>query len=197
MIYSKIKGCGSYLPEKVLTNADLESRLDTTDEWITTRTGIKKRHIVNEDQFTSDLAYEASKIAISDANLLSSDIDLIIVATTTPDKVFPSTACILQKKLGIDECAAFDIQAVCSGFIYALSVADKFIKTKSSKNVLVVGADAMSRITDYSDRSNAILWGDGSMKKEFFLHIFMPKENMKSFFMSQENYRRGKKILLI
>ena len=162
MIYSKIKGCGSYLPEKVLTNADLESRLDTTDEWITTRTGIKKRHIVNEDQFTSDLAYEASKIAISDANLLSSDIDLIIVATTTPDKVFPSTACILQKKLGIDECAAFDIQAVCSGFIYALSVADKFIKTKSSKNVLVVGADAMSRITDYSDRSNAILWGDGS-----------------------------------
>ncbi|MDC0541878.1 ketoacyl-ACP synthase III [Methylophilaceae bacterium] len=161
-MYSKIKGCGSYLPEKVLTNADLESRLDTTDEWITTRTGIKKRHIVNEDQFTSDLAYEASKIAISDANLLSSDIDLIIVATTTPDKVFPSTACILQKKLGIDECAAFDIQAVCSGFIYALSVADKFIKTKSSKNVLVVGADAMSRITDYSDRSNAILWGDGS-----------------------------------
>ena len=162
MIYSKIKGCGSYLPEKVLTNADLESTLDTTDEWITTRTGIKKRHIVREDQFTSDLAYEASKIAISDANLQSSDIDLIIVATTTPDKIFPSTACILQKKLGIDECAAFDIQAVCSGFIYALSVADKFIKSKSAKNILVVGADAMSRITDYSDRSNAILWGDGS-----------------------------------
>jgi len=162
MIYSKIKGCGSYLPEKVLTNADLESRLDTTDEWITTRTGIKKRHIVNEDQFTSDLAYEASKIAISDANLLSSDIDLIIVATTTPDKVFPSTACILQKKLGIDECAAFDIQAVCSGFIYALSIADNFIKTNSAKNILVIGADSMSKITDYSDRSNAILWGDGS-----------------------------------
>jgi len=162
MIYSKIKGCGSYLPKKVLTNADLESTLDTTDEWITTRTGIKKRHIVGEDEFTSDLAYEAAKIAIIDANLQLSEIDLIVVATTTPDKVFPSTACILQKKLGIDECAAFDIQAVCSGFIYALSVADKFIKTKSSKNVLVVGADAMSRITDYSDRSNAILWGDGS-----------------------------------
>lgn len=162
MIYSKIKGCGSYLPEKVLTNADLETTLDTTDEWITTRTGIKKRHIVGEDQFTSDLAYEASKIALTDANLQPSDIDLIIVATTTPDKVFPSTACILQKKLGIVECAAFDIQAVCSGFIYALSVADKFIKTRSAKNVLVVGADAMSRITDYSDRSNAILWGDGS-----------------------------------
>ncbi len=162
MIYSKIKGCGSYLPKKVLTNADLESTLDTTDEWITTRTGIKKRHIVGEDEFTSDLAYEAAKIAISDANLQSSEIDLIVLATTTPDKVFPSTACILQKKLGIDECAAFDIQAVCSGFIYALSVADKYIKTGSAKNVLVVGADAMSTITDYSDRSNAILWGDGS-----------------------------------
>ena len=162
MIYSKIKGCGSYLPKKVLTNADLESTLDTTDEWITTRTGIKKRHIVAEDEFTSDLAYEAAKIAISDANIQSSEIDLILVATTTPDKIFPSTACILQKKLGIDECAAFDIQAVCSGFIYALSVADKFIKTGSAKNVLVVGADAMSTITDYSDRSNAILWGDGS-----------------------------------
>ena len=162
MIYSKIKGCGSYLPEKVLTNADLESTLDITDEWITTRTGIKKRHIVGEDQFTSDLAYEASKIALTDANLQPSDIDLIIVATTTPDKVFPSTACILQKKLGVVECAAFDIQAVCSGFIYALSVADKFIKTRSAKNILVVGADTMSRITDYSDRSNAILWGDGS-----------------------------------
>ena len=162
MIYSKIKGCGSYLPKKVLTNADLESTLDTTDEWITTRTGIKKRHIVAEDEFTSDLAYEAAKIAISDANIQLSEIDLILVATTTPDKIFPSTACILQKKLGIDECAAFDIQAVCSGFIYALSVADKFIKTGSAKNVLVVGADAMSKITDYSDRSNAILWGDGS-----------------------------------
>ena len=162
MIYSKIKGCGSYLPKKVLTNAELESKLDTTDEWITTRTGIKKRHIVAEDEFTSDLAYEAAKIAISDANIQSSEIDLILVATTTPDKIFPSTACILQKKLGIDECAAFDIQAVCSGFIYALSVADKFIKTGSAKNVLVVGADTMSTITDYSDRSNAILWGDGS-----------------------------------
>ena len=162
MIYSKIKGCGSYLPKKVLTNADLETTLDTTDEWITTRTGIKKRHIVDENEFTSDLAYEAAKIAISDANIQSSEIDLIVVATTTPDKIFPSTACILQKKLGIDECAAFDIQAVCSGFIYALSVADKFIKTGSAKNVLVVGADAMSTITDYSDRSNAILWGDGS-----------------------------------
>ena len=198
MIYSKIKGCGSYLPKKVLTNADLESTLDTTDEWITTRTGIKKRHIVAEDEFTSDLAYEAAKIAISDANIQLSEIDLILVATTTPDKIFPSTACILQKKLGIDECAAFDIQAVCSGFIYALSVADKFIKTGSAKNVLVVGADAMSTITDYSDRSNAIFWvtaqvrlsSQAQMKKEFFLLIFMPKENMKSFFMFQEKGNR-------
>ena len=162
MIFSKIKGCGSYLPEKILTNSDLESTLDTTDEWITSRTGIKKRHIIAENQYTSDLALEASKIAIKDANLNPNDIDLIIVATTTPDKIFPSTACILQKKLNIKECPAFDIQAVCSGYIYALSVADNFIKTGSAKNVLVVGADAMSRITDYSDRSNAILWGDGS-----------------------------------
>jgi len=162
MIFSKIKGCGSYLPENILTNSDLESTLETTDEWITSRTGIKKRHIIAENQHTSDLALEASKIAIKDANLNPNDIDLIIVATTTPDKIFPSTACILQKKLNIKECPAFDIQAVCSGFIYALSVADNFIKTGSAKNVLVVGADAMSRITDYSDRSNAILWGDGS-----------------------------------
>ena len=162
MIFSKIKGCGSYLPENVLTNSDLESILDTTDEWITSRTGIKKRHIIAENQYTSDLALEASKIAITDANLNPNDIDLIIVATTTPDKIFPSTACILQKKLDIKECPAFDIQAVCSGYIYALSVADNFIKTGSAKNVLVVGADAMSTITDYSDRSNAILWGDGS-----------------------------------
>ena len=162
MIFSKIKGCGSYLPENILTNSDLESTLETTDEWITSRTGIKKRHIIAENQYTSDLALEASKIAIKDANLNPNDIDLIIVATTTPDKIFPSTACILQKKLNIKECPAFDIQAVCSGYIYALSVADNFIKTGSAKNVLVVGADAMSRITDYSDRSNAILWGDGS-----------------------------------
>lgn len=162
MIFSKIKGCGSYLPENILTNSDLESTLDTTDEWITSRTGIKKRHIIAENQYTSDLALEASKIAIKDANLNPNDIDLIIVATTTPDKIFPSTACILQKKLNIKECPAFDVQAVCSGYIYALSVADNFIKTGSAKNVLVVGADAMSRITDYSDRSNAILWGDGS-----------------------------------
>ena len=162
MTFSKIIGSGSYLPDRVLTNQDLEKMLETTDEWITTRTGIKQRHIIAEDQVTSDMAYEASKKALQDANLDAQDIDLIILATTTPDKIFPSTACTLQAKLDIPECPAFDVQAVCSGFIYALSIAEKFIKTGTSTTALVVGADAMSRITDYKDRSNAILWGDGA-----------------------------------
>ena len=162
MTFSKIIGSGSYLPDRVLTNQDLEKMLDTTDEWITTRTGIKQRHIIADNQVTSDMAYEASKMALQDANLDTQDIDLIILATTTPDKIFPSTACTLQAKLGISECPAFDVQAVCSGFIYALSIAEKFIKTGTSTTALIVGADAMSRITDYKDRSNAILWGDGA-----------------------------------
>ena len=162
MIFSKIIGVGSYLPKGVLTNKDLEKSLDTTDEWITSRTGIKERRIVSADEHTSDLAFMAAKDAINNANINSMEIDLIIVATTTPDKIFPSTACIVQTKLGIKECPSFDIQAVCSGFIYALSVADKFIKTNSAKNILVIGADSMSKITDYTDRSNAILWGDGA-----------------------------------
>jgi 3-oxoacyl-[acyl-carrier-protein] synthase-3 len=162
MMFSKIIGVGSYLPKKVLTNKDLEKSLDTTDEWITSRTGIKQRHIVSPGQQTSDLAFEAARKAISNSNINTDEIDLIIVATTTPDKIFPSTACNVQTKLGIKNCPAFDIQAVCSGFIYALSVADKFIKTKSAKNILVIGADSMSKITDYTDRSNAILWGDGA-----------------------------------
>ncbi len=161
MIYSKITGTGSYLPEKILSNHDLEKMFETTDEWITTRTGIKERHIVSSHQYTSDLAVEASKLAINAAGIDANKIDLIIVATTTPDKTFPSTACIVQTKLGLSLCPAFDIQAVCSGFVYALSVADNFIKTGAAKCVLVIGADTMSRITDYSDRSNAILWGDG------------------------------------
>ena len=161
MIYSKIIGTGSYLPEKILSNLDLEKMFETTDEWITTRTGIKERHIVSTHQYTSDLAVEASKQAIEASGIDSNKIDLIIVATTTPDKIFPSTACIVQTKLGLSLCPAFDLQAVCSGFVYALSVADNFIKTGAAKCVLVIGADTMSRITDYSDRSNAILWGDG------------------------------------
>ena len=161
MIFSKIIGVGSYLPTKVLTNKDLEKSLDTTDEWITLRTGIKERHIVGPDELTSDLAFEAARNAINNAGINSNEIDLIIVATTTPDKIFPSIACNVQTKLGIKNCPAFDIQAVCSGFIYALSVADNFIKTNSAENILIIGADSMSKITDYSDRSNAILWGDG------------------------------------
>jgi len=161
MIYSKIIGTGGYLPEKILNNRDLEKMFETTDEWITTRTGIKERHIVSAHQYTSDLAVEASKKAIEASGIHANKIDLIIVATTTPDKIFPSTACIIQTKLGLSLCPAFDIQAVCSGFVYALSVADNFIKTGAAKCVLVIGADTMSRITDYSDRSNAILWGDG------------------------------------
>ena len=162
MKFSKIIGVGSYLPKKILTNKDLEKSLDTTDEWITSRTGIKERHIADIDELTSDLAFEAARNAISNSSISPKDIDLIIVATTTPDKIFPSTACNVQTKLGIKNCPAFDIQAVCSGFIYALSIADKFIKTNSAKNILVIGADSMSRITDYTDRSNAILWGDGA-----------------------------------
>ena len=162
MIFSKIIGVGSYLPKTLLTNKDLEKTLDTTDEWITSRTGIKERHIVGQDEHTSDLAFEAAKNAINNASINAEEIDLIIVATTTPDKIFPSTACNVQTKLGIKNCPAFDIQAVCSGFIYALSIADKFIKTNSAKNILIIGADSMSKITDYTDRSNAILWGDGA-----------------------------------
>ena len=161
MIYSKIIGTGSYLPKKILTNKDLEASLDTSDDWITSRTGIKERHIADPNENTSDLAYEASLEAIKSANIDASDIDLIILATTTPDKVFPSTACTVQSKLNIS-CPAFDIQAVCTGFIYALSIADKFMKTNAAKNILVIGADRMSSITDYTDRSNAILWGDGA-----------------------------------
>ena len=162
MIYSKITAVGGYLPLNILTNKDLEKSLDTSDEWIVTMTGIKERHIIGSDETTSDMAYKASLDAIQSSKINPQEIDLIIIATTTPDKIFPSTACSVQNKLGIGECPAFDIQAVCSGFIYALSIADKFISTGSKKNILVVGVDAMSKITDYTDRSNAILWGDGA-----------------------------------
>ncbi len=161
-IYAKITGTGSYLPEKILTNADLEKIVDTTDEWIFTRTGIRERHIVADEEFSSDLALIAAQNAISSAGISTNDIDLIIVATTTPDKVFPSVATILQRKLGMSGCPAFDIQAVCSGFVYALATADNFIKTGSAKCVLVIGAETFSRITDYTDRGNCILWGDGA-----------------------------------
>jgi len=162
MKHSRIAGTGSYLPERILTNAELERTIDTTDEWIFTRTGIRERHIVAEGQHTSDMALEAAKEAIRSANIDIQSIDLIVLATTTPDRTFPSTACLLQQKLGIVNCPAFDLQAVCSGFVYALATADNFIKAGAAKCALVVGADAMSRITDWTDRSNCILWGDGA-----------------------------------
>ena len=162
MKYSRITGTGSYLPAKIMTNADLERMVDTTDEWIFARTGIRERHIVADDEFTSDLALRASRQAIKAAGIKASEIDLIIVATTTPDRIFPSTACLMQDKLGISSCPAFDIQAVCSGFVYAVATADNFIKSGTAKCALVVGAEAMSRITDWADRSNCILWGDGA-----------------------------------
>lgn len=162
MKYSRIAGTGSYLPEKILTNADLEHMVDTTDEWIFSRTGIRERHIAAEGEFTSDLSTQAARQAIKAAGIQAQDIDLIIVATTTPDRIFPSTACLMQDKLGISGCPAFDIQAVCSGFVYAMATADSFIKSGAAKCALVVGAETMSRITDWTDRSNCILWGDGA-----------------------------------
>ncbi|NOT15309.1 MAG: ketoacyl-ACP synthase III [Methylotenera sp.] len=162
MIFAKIAGTGSYLPDRILTNAELESMVETSDEWIVARTGIKERHIAAEGEFTSDLALNAAKNAIESAGISSSEIDLIIVATTTPDKVFPSVATMVQRKLGIAGCPAFDIQAVCSGFVYALTTANNFIKAGGSKCALVIGAETFSRITDYTDRGNCILWGDGA-----------------------------------
>lgn len=162
MSYARILATGSYLPEKVLTNHDLEKMVDTSDQWITERTGIKKRHIAADDQTTCDLAEAASRNAIEAANINVTDIDLIIVATTTPDRIFPSTACLLQERLDIHGCAAFDIQAVCTGFVYALSVAEKFIKTGEAKTALVVGAETLSRITNWKDRTTCVLFGDGA-----------------------------------
>ena len=161
-IYSKIIGTGRYLPEKIITNADLEKTLDTSDQWIQERTGIKQRHVAAEGQYTSDLAYEASLKALKASGLNKKDIDLIVVGTTTPDLVFPSTACLLQSKLGMKKIGAMDVNAACSGFIYALSVADNFIKSGTHKNVLVVGAETLTRIVNWQDRTTAVLFGDGA-----------------------------------
>lgn len=162
MAFSRITGTGSYLPERVMTNAELESMVDTTDEWIVTRTGIRERHIAADGQAVSDLALAASERAIEAAGIDRHKIDLIIVATTTPDRIFPSTACLLQDKLGLHDSGAFDVQAVCSGFVYSLSIADKFIRSGSHKCVLVVGAETLSRIIDWNDRSTCVLFGDGA-----------------------------------
>jgi 3-oxoacyl-[acyl-carrier-protein] synthase-3 len=162
VIWSRIIGTGSYLPAKVVTNDDLAKQLDTTDEWIRTRTGIRQRHIAEPSQTASDLAVEASRAALVAAGIVPQEIDLIIVATATPDYIFPSTACIMQAKLGIKGCAAFDIQAVCSGFVYALAIADKMIRSGQHRCALIVGTEVYSRILDWKDRGTAVLFGDGA-----------------------------------
>lgn len=157
-----IVGTGMYVPEKVLTNAELETIVDTNDEWIVSRTGIRERHIAAPEQATSDLAYEAAVQALKSAGLAAEDLELIIVATVTPDTTFPSTACILQEKLGAKKAAAFDLSAACSGFVYSLATANGFIQTGMYNNALIIGADTLSRITDYTDRNTCVLFGDGA-----------------------------------
>jgi 3-oxoacyl-[acyl-carrier-protein] synthase III len=162
MSYSRIVGTGSHLPARVVSNDEFARRLETSDAWIRERTGIRSRHIADESQTSSDLALQAAHAALRSAGVAASDIDLIIVATSTPDFVFPSTACLLQAKLGAKGSAAFDVQAVCSGFVYALATADSFIRSGSHKKALVVGAEVFSRILDWSDRGTCVLFGDGA-----------------------------------
>lgn len=162
MIFSRITGTGGFLPAKTLTNADLEKMVETTDQWIVDRTGIRERHVASEGETTCDLAEQASRQAIEAAGIDKNEIDLIIVATTTPDRVFPSTACLLQERLDIHGGAAFDVQAVCTGFVYALGIADKFIRTGAARHALVVGAETLSRIVDWKDRTTCVLFGDGA-----------------------------------
>ncbi|MEW6001906.1 MAG: beta-ketoacyl-ACP synthase III [Nitrospirota bacterium] len=162
MLRTRIISTGSYLPEKILSNFDLEKMVDTSDEWITERTGVKERRIADESQTTSDLAYEASKIALESAHLKADDIDLIIVATVTGDMPFPSTACFLQDKLGAKRAVGFDINATCSGFLYGLYIADGLIRSGLRKRALVVGAEELSKITDWEDRTTCVLFGDGA-----------------------------------
>jgi 3-oxoacyl-[acyl-carrier-protein] synthase-3 len=162
MTYARIAGTGSYLPPRVMTNEEFAQRLETSDAWIRERTGIARRHIADESQGSSDLALEASRRALQAAGVAAADLDLIIVATSTPDYIFPSTAALLQAKLGIKGCAAFDVQAVCSGFVYALATADSFMKNSMAKSALVVGAEVFSRILDWNDRGTCVLFGDGA-----------------------------------
>ena len=162
MIYSRIVGTGSYLPPRIVTNAEFAARLDTSDAWIRERTGIAQRHIAAETQTSSDLALEASRAALAAAGMQAADLDLIVVATSTPDFIFPSTACLLQAKLGVANSTAFDLQAVCSGFVYALATADNFIRAGTHKSALVVGAEVFSRILDWNDRGTCVLFGDGA-----------------------------------
>ncbi len=162
MKYARIIGSGSYLPEKILTNKDLETLVETSDEWIRDRTGIGQRHIAAEGQTTGDLAYEASKRALEAAGVAANELDLIVLGTTTPDIIFPSTACLLQHRLGANGCAAFDVNAACSGFLYALATANAMIRSGVAKTALVVGAETLTRMLDWSDRTTCILFGDGA-----------------------------------
>jgi 3-oxoacyl-[acyl-carrier-protein] synthase-3 len=162
VIYSRISGTGSYLPSRVLTNADLEQMVDTTDAWIRERTGISKRHLVANGETTASMAEAAARRALEMAGKRPEQVDLIILATTTPDQLFPGTACLVQQRLGIQGCPAFDVQAVCTGFVYALTIADKFIKTGSAKCALVIGAEMLSKILDWTDRATCVLFGDGA-----------------------------------
>ncbi len=162
IIRSRIAGVGAYLPQRVVTNDDLAKVIDTSDEWIRERSGIRQRHISADDEKTSDLASHAAKEAMADAGLTADDIDMVIVGTTTPDDTFPSTACRVQAKIGMTKGCAFDVQAVCSGFLYGLSVADKFIRGGEAKNIIVIGAETMSRILDWQDRDTCFLFGDGA-----------------------------------
>ena len=184
---SYILGCGGYLPKKILTNNDLSKKLDTSDEWIKTRTGINQRYIADKKQLNSDLGFEAAKKAIKNSKIKTSDIDLIILATSTPDHTFPSTATKIQGKLGIKKGFAFDIQAACSGFIYAMSVADNFLLNNQASNALVIGSEIFSRILDWNDRSTCILFGDGAGAI-----ILSNKKKMNSGIISTELYSDGR-----
>ncbi len=161
-IYSRIAGTGSYLPEKVLTNDDLSKLVDTSDEWIASRTGIRQRHIAAEGETTSDLAYHAAVRAMEAAGVEASELDLIVLGTTTPDIIFPSTACLVQHRLGANGCPAFDVNAACSGFVYGLSIADQFIRSGTAKTALVIGAETLTRMLDWTDRDTCVLFGDGA-----------------------------------
>ena len=162
MTFSRIVGTGRYLPERIMTNADLEKIVDTTDEWIRTRTGVERRHVCADDQTTSDMCIEAAKIAIEDAGIDVTDIDMVITGTTSPDLIFPNISTIIQHKLGIPACIAFSLEAACTGFIYALTTADKFVKTGEAKCVLVLGAECITKLVDWKDRNTCVLFGDGA-----------------------------------
>ncbi|QCO68790.1 ketoacyl-ACP synthase III [Luteimonas yindakuii] len=161
-VYARIAGTGSYLPANAVSNDELAKRVDTSDEWIASRTGIRNRHVAAEGETTCDLAYHASVRALEAAGVDASELDLIVLGTTTPDIIFPSTACLLQHRLGVAGCGAFDVNAACSGFIYALSIAEKFIRAGSARTVLVVGAETLTRMIDWNDRATCVLFGDGA-----------------------------------